>query len=214
MPRMHSLLVALSVTLVAPCALAQAAPKDKPTKERDGGSVVLGAKVGGLFSFAGLNPNVRAAVDAGYVLPFAKRSFAAVLEVGYTAPKSEGSQPDPRVPGGSYNWHLTEQQLTFMPTFLYRLELGAKIWAHAGIGPRLYFLQSNVKGDVNGVEIKETTERSSKLGFGVPIGAHYMIGPGALTAELLVEYGPLDHTATGDSNAGATSLQAGYLLML
>ena len=87
--------------------------------------------------------------------------------------------------------------------------------------PGLYFLESTVKGDAGGVTIKDTTEQSTKLGFGVPLGVQYNLGPGGLTAELLLEYGPLDHTATGgrrpatgDSNTGSASLLVGYRFLL
>ena len=36
------------------------------------------------------------------------------------------------------------------------------------------------------------------------------ISPGAALAELLFQYGTLDHVATGDANTGALSLSLGY----
>lgn len=228
-----SLLVGASATAAEPDAADAAAPppatapaaaptEDAPPRapadespRKDGGALLLGGKVGGLVAFSGLSPNVRAGVELGYVFPWANRSFAALLDVGYAAPKNEGTQGgDPRVAGATYNWHLTEQELTVMPTFVYRMTSLGKIVPYAGIGPRLYFLQSNVKGDVNGVAMAETTEQSTKLGVGVPLGVQLELGPGALLGEALLEYGPLDHTATGDSNAGGASVLLGYRFIL
>ena len=216
--------VLLSSLVLSSVASAQqtpppsAPPSEQPAPEvakKDRGALILGGKVGGLVAFSGLNPNARAALEVGYVFPWAKQSFAAVLDVGYAAPKTDGTQgADPRVAGASYNWHLTQQELTVMPTFVYRLTSFGKFVPYAGIGPRFYFLQSNVKGDVAGVEIKETTEQSTKVGLGVPIGAQLALGPGAVMAEVLLEYGPLDHTATGDSNTGGASLLVGYRFLL
>jgi hypothetical protein len=36
------------------------------------------------------------------------------------------------------------------------------------------------------------------------------LGPGSGIAELLLQYGTLDHVATGDSHTGAASLGVGY----
>ena len=185
----------------------------RPTKDR--GAVDIGVKAGGLVAFSGLNPNARAVLELGYIFPWMHRSFGLVLDVGYAVPKTDGTQGgDSRVSGSAYNWHLSEQELTIMPTLVYRLTSLGKFVPYAGIGPRIYLLQSNVKGDVNGVPISETTEQSTKLGVGVPLGIQYDLGPGGLTAELLLEYGPLDHTATGSSNTGAASLLLGYRFLL
>lgn len=209
--------IGLGAVLLAGTAAAAPAESTADAKpaEKDRGALVLGGKVGGLVAFSSLNPNARAALEVGYIFPWANRSFAFTADIGYAAPKSSGSQAgDPRVAGGTYNWHLTQQELTIMPTLLYRFTALGKIVPYAGIGPRIYLLQSTTRGDVNGTPMKETEERSTKVGLGVPIGVQYQLGPGALMAEVLLEYGPLDHTATGSSNTGAANLFLGYRFML
>lgn len=202
-----------AVPLAKPSVQTADGGTEPPSSDR--GALIIGAKVGGLVPISGLGANVRGAIELGYIAPWAKRSFAFVLDVGYAAPAKSGSESgDPRVPGGAYSWHLTEQELTVMPTLVYRLTAFGPIVPYGGIGPRLYLLQSNVKGDVAGVPIAETTERSTKLGLGIPLGVQYTLGPGALGAELLLEYGALDHRATGDSNTAAASLFLGYRLHL
>lgn len=183
---------------------------------KTGGSVLLGAKAGGIVPFGGLSPFVSAGIEAGYVFPWMNRSFAAALDADYTAPSKEGSDSDPRLgaSGGSYDWHLTERQLAIMPVFLYRLTSLGTIVPYAGLGPRIYLLQSTVRGTFQGAEISETTEKSTKVGVGVPIGMEYRLGPGGLLAELLLQYGGLDHTATGSSSTGAASLSIGYRFLL
>ena len=159
----------------------------------------------------GTSANLRAGIDVGLVLPFAGRALAVVVSADYTAPKSEGTVTgDTRVNSASYDWHLTEHVFAVMPTLQYRLLSLGKLVPYAGVGPRVYFLTSNVTGSVGGTAIPETSERSTTVGIGVPVGLEYTLGPGRLQAELLFDYGGLSHAATGSSNAGALSLFAGY----
>ena len=201
-----------SILLASTAATAQDKPVE-PTKDR--GAVLVGGRVGGLVTFGGMNPNVRGGIELGYVFPWMNRSFAAAVDMDYAAPKQESSvSGDPRLPGGGYDWHLTEQQLTVMPLFMYRFTQLGMLVPYGGIGPRIYMLRSNVKGTSGGQTIEETTEQSTKLGFGVPLGVEFKLGPGGLTGEVLLEYGPLDHTATGQSNVGAATLLLGYRFLL
>ncbi|MFW5741523.1 MAG: hypothetical protein ACOC1F_14310, partial [Myxococcota bacterium] len=85
---------------------------------------------------------------------------------------------------------------------------------YAGIGPRIYLLESTVDGSAGGATISETTEPNTEFGFGIPVGAEIPVGPGGFLAELLFQYGGLDHKATGDTNTGALSLSLGYRFLL
>lgn len=205
----------------APAPSAAAAPSTPPEgprgdeKPKAHGGLLAGAKVGGLLSFGGLDPNARVGLELGYVFPWLDRSIALLLAADYAAPKSSGTKTgDPRVEGGTYDWHLTEQMLALMPVVMFRYTKLRSVVPYAGIGPRIYLLQSTVRGAVGSVTIPETTERSTKVGFGVPFGVEVKLGPGALIGELLLEYGSLDHTATGSSNTGALSLALGYRILL
>lgn len=190
-----------------------AASSAAPAPHQSG--VLLGAKVGGLLPFGGLSPNARVGIEAGYVFRFCNGCFAAALDVDYAAPEAHGSNPDdPRVNGGSYTWHLTEQELSFMPVLMYRLTSLKVVTPYAGIGPRIFLLRSTVKGNANGSTIAETTEQSTKVGVGIPVGAELPLGPGRLMAELLFEYGSLDHRATGTTNSGGLNLMLGYRFLL
>lgn len=212
-------LLAGAVLLATTAARAEDVPP--PGTEAEGhphrgqSGVLLGAKVGGVLPFTGLNPNARVGVEAGYVFPWLEGSFAAALDVDFAAPKSSGSSSgDPRVPNGSYDWHLTEQELAFMPVVMYRLTSLGSVVPYIGIGPRIYLLRSTVRGSSGGAEIAETTEQSTKVGLGIPAGAELRLGPGSAFAELLFEYAKLDHTATGPANTGGLNLLLGYRFVL
>jgi hypothetical protein len=215
----------------APAAAAAAAPAtaatpapaasepDKVTKpepvEPSRGGLLAGAKLGGVFSFGGLSPFVNVGIELGYVFPWMNRSFAAALDLDYTAPRKEGTSPDPRLPAGTYSWHLTEQQLAVMPVFLYRMTfLRGPATPYVGIGPRFYFVRGTVRGDMAGAPIEETKEQGTKIGFGLPLGIEFRLGPGALVGEALLQYAGVDHRVTGDSNLGAANVTVGYRLLL
>ncbi|MGZ3450611.1 MAG: outer membrane beta-barrel protein [Polyangiales bacterium] len=203
--------VVLGVGLVA--SSAHAADKSDGSDTRPGAGnkgVFLTGKVGGIVPFGGLSPFVTAGIDVGYALD---NGLAFGVAGDYTAPHKSGTEQDTRItPSGSYTWHLTEQQLQLMPFVMYRLKLKS-IVPYAGIGPRFYFLRSTVRSGDGGPSFQETTERSGKIGFGVPLGIELALGPGAGIAEVLLQYGGLDHTATGNSNTGAASLALGYRVM-
>ena len=217
-----SVTLAIGASLSAATAAAQQTPTPPVTEEPRAeekpaarGAFLAGAKVGGLLSFGGLDANARAGVELGYVFPWLNRGLALVLDADYAAPKSSGTQAgDPRVVGGTYDWHLTEQMLVLMPVAMYRYTKLGMIVPYVGIGPRIYLLKSTVRGTVGSVEIPETTEQSTKVGFGLPFGAEIKLGPGGVIGELLFEYGSLDHTATGSTNTGALSLAVGYRFLL
>lgn len=186
-----------------------------PAALADDGGVLLGGKIGGGLAFSDLGPHPAFALELGYVFPAMDGAFGAMLDVSYSAPKANGAQDDARVPGGSYKWRLTEKELILQPTFLYRLTfLHDRITPYAGIGPRIYMLQSVENGDAGDVSFPETTEQSTKVGFGLPLGVGYRIGPGHVIVELLLQWGPLDHRITGDSNLGTATLWLGYRALL
>jgi len=96
-------------------------------------------------------------------------------------------------------------------SFFYRLpSLVTRLTPYAGIGLRIYFLESVVRGTAGGQSFQDTPERSTKLGFGVPLGAEFQIGPGGLFGELYPQWAPLKHATTGNSHLGGMSLFVGY----
>lgn len=207
-PGSLSLLTALAALLFAPAAAAQD-PAPPPR-----GAFLADAKVGGALAFGGLDPNIRPAIGLGYLFPWKNQSFAAQLQVDYASFRAKGSDTDPRVNGGSYAWELNEQTLVFFPWAMYRITSLGRVVPFVGIGPRVYLLRSNIQGTAAGGPLPETKEQSTELGLGIPFGAEFKLGPGALLGELLLEYGPLKHRITGSSNTGALTLFLGYRFLL
>jgi opacity protein-like surface antigen len=200
--------LSLAALTLAPLASAQTAPAAGP---KEGWAFLGGVKGGAIFSFGGLSPFVIGGVELGVVAPWLHRSFALAVNVDYTVPKKSGEETDPRIsPGGKYTWHLTQQELNVMPVFMYRMTMLGRVVPYVGIGPRIYFLRSTVRSGEGTPTFQETTEQSMKVGFGLPLGVEIGLGPGGFIGEFLLQYGKLDHTATGSSNTGAASISVGY----
>lgn len=186
----------------------------------DSGALLLAGKVGGIASFNGLDPFVQAGLELGWVFGDTDHSIAGFLQVEYSAPPASGEgsedQFDPsRVPDGAYEWELVQKELVFQPTFLYRLTgLTDSITPYVGIGPRIYLLETVVRGAAGGETIGDTKERSTKFGAGLPLGVELALGPGGLFAELLLQWAPFDHETTGETHLGGSSLFVGYRALL
>lgn len=192
----------------------------EPEHEADGsGLFLLGGKVGGIAPFNGLDPFLHGALEVGYVFPVLEQGLGAYLQVEYSAPSAAGHVDedfDPeRVPSGGYDWEIQQKELVLAPTFLYRMtSLSDWVTPYAGVAFRLYLLEDAVTGKAGDQTFGETKERSTDFGVGVPLGAEFALGPGGITAELMLQWGPLEHTLTGDTHLGGASLFVGYRLLL
>ena len=132
------------------------------------------------------------------------------MQVEYSAPTAEGTSSenfDPeRVPSGGYDWELVQKELVLQPTFLYRMTfLSDWLTPYAGLGPaRVPARETSSPARRATRPSSETKERSTKWGVGLPLGAEFALGPGALTGELMLQWGPLEHTLTGDTHLGGS----------
>jgi hypothetical protein len=220
-----AILSALSVFLLAPLAMAQGAPAvdagatsadttSSTPEKKERGAFVAGGKFGGVATLSGFGPNITGALEVGYILPWYKRSFGVLVDVSYAVPVASGSEPDPRVPSGKYEWTLYQKQLAVLPMVTYRYTGFKKIVPFVGVGPRIVMLESVTEGKAGSVQILETTEQSTKVGVGAPIGAAYLNGPGGALAELLFQYNPIDHESSGSAGLTSFTLWLGYRFML
>jgi hypothetical protein len=209
-----------AIVFTSTASFAQTTNPDQPTSvsvERKGVGPLFGAMAGGLVPFDGLTPGFQVGVEAGLVLPVLHRGLAIAVNVDYAQAWASGTTTDPRVltNGGTYSWNLTQEYLTLMPLVMYRMTTVSKlITPFVGVGPRIYFVRSTTSGAAGGSTIDNTTEVSTQVGFGIPLGVEFKVGPGGILAELLGQWGPYTHTATGDTHTGAIGLSVGYRLAI
>lgn len=203
----------------------EAAEEDSPPRiddtipPNDRGAAVVGLKAGALISLNGLKPNVTGAVQVGYVLPFLRRSFGVIADVGYAQPAKFNTEFDPRVSGGSYGWQLVQQQLSIQPSVYYRATMlpmvgPGKFVPYVGAGPRIFLTRSKTTSMGVEPEFLEQSEQSMEIGAGGQLGIEYLIGPGAIMAEGLFGWAALDQRTTGTAAHMAISGWAGYRFML
>jgi hypothetical protein len=194
-----------------------------PPVKSDRGAAIIGIKMGALLAdaFNKLGPSFLIDLEAGYLLPWLNRSFAVTLDLGYSQPTTSGENiTDPRIVSNNnqYSWDLTQRELMFGMTFLYRatfLEKRIRVAPYVGVGPRLWLLQTRVSGSSGAMNpINLSTEQSTKIGVSVPVGVDVHVGPGRVFGELQVLWAPIDHRTTGDSSVGSITLTAGYRLLL
>lgn len=181
----------------------------------DDSHLILGAKFGGALPFSDLGLGPIVAIEAGWVFGNTSGQLAALLDFSYMVSTAEGDAPDMRVPAATYHWKLTQKELVLQPTFLFRLTgVSETLVPYVGLGPRIYMLEGVTEGKAGTEQLGETFERSTTVGLGVPFGLEWTMGPGGLLLEILLQWGPLTHETTGDSNLGSAALWLGYRAIL
>lgn len=194
-------------------------PEETPAEEEDsGGALLLAGKLGGGLPFNDFDLNVAGAIEVGYLFSRTGTSLGVFLDVSYFVPQAEGTATDMRLSSaddGGYSWNVWQKELSFQPTLLYRLTfLSRAVVPYVGAGPRVYLLETVVEGRSGDASFPVSRESSTKVGFGLPLGAEITLGPGGVIAELLFQWGPLDHEITGDTHLASTTLWLGYRALL
>ena len=197
----------LSRALVA--ALLALALAPAPAAARDRGELLLAPRAGALvpYGFSSLGASYVVGVEAGWALPVLRHRLAVTVSGDFTAPEASGSATDATT--GAYDWHLAQRETILGLSLVYRHPLG-RVTPYAGLGPRLFLLDSRVDGSAGGAHIAQSREQSTQAGGGAFAGVGVRVGPGDLFAELRVDASPIDHRTTGPTSTGALAIAAGY----
>ncbi len=221
MPRilLTSLLVLAAVLTPAPARADRGMSTTAEPPPSDKGGAIVGLKIGVLLpqAFSPLSTSYYVEAEAGYLLPFARRLIAVTASISFTSPGTSNTGTDPRLPGGVYSYDVTQQQLTFGLSVLAKIPLG-RIVPYIGAGPRFFLLKTSSSGQAGPagqtVLIPETTETSTEIGVGVPLGVDILLGPGRLFGEAQLLWAATGQRSTGAGSVGSIILGAGYRLVL
>lgn len=208
MKRLLSILIAIAFLLAASPAAA-----DTPNV-----AVTPHVGVTAPQPFGDLNSWPVFGADVGFILPFdvgMERPLQIGVDASYTRPGATGEGTHPMLgdDGADYQWELQQQILTLQLTTMWRfMPPGQGFSAHAIIGPRVYLMESIMEASGNDADFGENRETNTEYGLAFGGGVEYVLGPGAVTARVLVGGSPLDQRITGEANTGAVNLDLGYRL--
>lgn len=179
--------------------------------EAQGVGFFVGLSVGPAFSISPLKPAVSPRLELGLELPPLDRSFRIFVSGQYLRPAAIGSANDDRVPGGSFDYDLRQDELSiaFGPAFRAGM-LESKVKPEVSVGPNVYMYRSTVNGEAGGAAFPESREQYTRVGIFAAAGIGYELGPGELTVLLSCASSGLNGVVTGESNSLALSPLVGY----
>lgn len=143
------------------------------------------------------------------------RNLAPVLAFGYSQPVADNAQPDPRLTGTDYTASTTQRELTVtVGAVWWFLPRGSLLNGYAGVGARVYLLETLTNGQSMGEPFLENRETSTRFGGVGTAGAELRVGPGAIALEAELGGSGLPHLITGDVSTTAVQLTLGYRLFI
>lgn len=175
------------------------------------GRILLAPKVGFFKSTTPLQGALYLAGEVGYITPLLDNRLAIVAEFDYHQPKVSGSLSDPQIPEGSGNYTLTEREMAFLLSAVYRFNgVWGSVTPYLGAGPGLYLHRATAAAFGENV-----TEGEGTVGFQFLGGAEMQLGPGGLFAEAHYHFTRIGFLSTGDVNVGGfLAASVGYRLHL
>jgi hypothetical protein len=210
----------------SPPGLAVEAVKETwtPEKRLVQPQALVGARVGVLIpqAFNSFGTTYVVEVEGGYQLPFWKRRLGFYLDVSYTEPSASGTRNDPRVlvSGGSVDWNVKIQEVGFVLGLQLRFAPAGKggrwLVPYVGIGARMDLTATTLRERAAGGGMDAGTwhEQSTRFGAQGRVGLGVHLGPGDLVVEGRVDWTPLDHALTGQTNTSRVGVLVGYLVRL
>ncbi|TNE86037.1 MAG: hypothetical protein EP330_24185 [Deltaproteobacteria bacterium] len=178
-------------------------------------SFVLGLHAGPAFALSPLDITALPRVTLGVELPPAQRRFRLWGGAAWAPPRSSGSVSDDRVPSGSFDYELRQQELMLGGGVAFAItNPEGPVVVDVEVGPQAFLLESRVDGSAGGEAFGEHREVYTRLGVMGALGIRIPAGPGEVAVQGLFTASKLDGRVTGDASSASISPSVGYRFVL
>lgn len=170
-------------------------------------SFAVAPRVGLVVPTAKLGPMAIAGLQVDVATPALAHRLLVGIDASITRPGHDGSVMDPRLPGpASYSIAELEGVVAILASFrLAGPDRPLVPWV--GAGPMLHLLRTS---ESTHIAPGDNTEISTELGIELAGGVDVRVGLGYLGGDLRIAYSKLDHSLTGNTNAGKVAVAASY----
>lgn len=176
---------------------------------------VAGVHAGPSIALAPLDLTVLPRVTLGLELPFAQRRFRLWGSGAWAPPQASGSGGDDRVPGGSFDYELKQQELIVGGGIAFAItNPEGPVVLDIEAGPQAFMLESKIDGAAGGEAFGEHREVYTRVGFLGGLGIRIPAGPGEFAVQALFTTSKLDGRVTGPSTSSALTPSLGYRFVL
>jgi hypothetical protein len=209
--------IVLSSALLACTLHAGTARAAEPRRAKLGLTVGAKGALGIPQPFSTLKTGGGAELELGYLLPFLGRRLGLSAALSYGHHGASGQGDDPRlVPGGTYDWDITYQELMLSFGVTGRIfPPYAKIAnGYLSVGPRLFFLEVTEEASSGDESFGTHTEQDLRVGVYLLAGGELYLGPGALFLEFEYAWVEVNELITGDADGSALRFLLGYRIVL
>jgi hypothetical protein len=196
----------------APAALVEPATTSAPAAvETRPWQFGIAPRLGLLVPTSKLGTMVLGGLELDYVVPAANRQLVVGVDLSLTRPSYDGSAMDPRIATGTAMYTIHETEMVVGATIGYRLfPADHALVPWGALGPVLHLLKTS---ESSTIAPGTNTATSTELGLELAAGVDYRTGPGFLLGGARLVYSNLDHTLTGDTNAGKLAIEVGYRIV-
>lgn len=206
---------ALGLGLLAPAHAADTTTTaDRDEEEDDERLLAIGVHAGPRVPLDALGLAILPRAEVGILVPNLNEHLLVFATVGWTAPPASGDAPDPRVPGGSYAWDLTLNELQIGLGLT--LDLAPRGWhvhPELSVAPQLFLLRTRADGRAEGQPFGPYREEWPEWGGMAAVGVGLDVGPGRILVRVEGELAPLDGLITGAFTSVGIAPTLGYRFM-
>lgn len=176
---------------------------------------VLGIHAGPTIALNPLNLTALPRLTVGIELPPLERRLRLWGGAAWAPPQASGSGSEARVPGGSFDYALRQQELILGGGVAFAItNPEGPVVFDIELGPQAFLLESKIDGEAGGESFGEHREVYTRLGFLGALGIRIPVGPGEIAAQAMVTGSKLDGRVSGPTSSMAITPSVGYRFVL